>query len=49
MILTLWNIAKKQSNGINSKQDFCQYLCETFINDISEETMFKLMDEGING
>lgn len=47
MILHIWDIAKKQDNGMDSKKEFGRYLCTEFINDISEDTMFKIMNEGI--
>jgi hypothetical protein len=48
MILHIWDIAKKQDSGMDSKKEFGRYLCTVFIDDISEDTMFKIMNEGVN-
>ena len=48
MILHIWDIAKKSESGMDSKKEFGRYLCNTFIDDISEDTMFKIMNEGVN-
>ncbi len=48
MILHLWDIAKNSDSGMDSKKEFGRYLCNTFIDDISEDTMFKIMNEGVN-
>ena len=45
MVLQAWEIAKKARNGVNSKTDFAQLLCNEFIDDISHTTMFKIMKE----
>ena len=47
MILHLWDIAQKSDSGMDSKKEFGRYLCNTFIDDISEDTMFKIMNEAI--
>ena len=49
MILHLWDIAKKSESGMDSKKEFGRYLCNTFIDDISEDTMFKIMNESVKG
>jgi len=47
MILYLWEIATKQDNGIDSKKEFGRYICDTFIDDISQDTMFKIMNQSL--
>lgn len=49
MILHIWDIAKKSDSGMDSKKEFGRFLCDTFIDDISEDTMFKIMNEGVKG
>ena len=49
MILHIWDIAKKSASGMDSKKEFGRYLCNTFIDDISEDTMFKIMNESVKG
>jgi len=49
MVLHLWDIAKQQYSGMDSKKEFGRYLCNTFIDDISEDTMFKIMNESVKG
>ena len=49
MILHIWDIAKKSESGMDSKKEFGRYLCNTFIDDISEDTMFKIMNESVKG
>jgi len=47
LVLQAWNIAKNVQIGINSKQEFGKYLCDAFKNDISQKTMFKILEETI--
>lgn len=44
MIVKLWNIAKSQTQGVDSLHDFGKYLCDTFWEDLPENELFKILE-----
>ena len=44
MIVKLWNIAKSQSQGVDSLHDFGKYLCDTYWEDLPENILFSILE-----